>query len=209
MQYAWTIQATTVEEVNCDERRVCLVSCLWESERFISILNLQKICYKCSISIHVWNIAFTLEGYCRTMGLKICCTGCTCLCLQKACFITSCQQLLNEWNFQYDGWRHIDHELFSVSTGIKISTLLKIWTCWMQNRKFYLVVSSLKITLIRNSYGVLTLTKLSCLIVWPKIVNRNYLAGEKVSRSLEVLGSRTRIPKGLKKKRKIPVGRGG
>jgi len=53
------------------------------------------------------------------------------------------------------------------------------------------------------------LTNLSCWIVWPKIVNRIILQGEKVqvSRSLEVLGSQTGIPKGLKKK--IPEERRG
>ena len=39
------------------------------------------------------------------------------------------------------------------------------------------------------------------MVVWPKIVNRIILQAEKVqiSRSLEVLFSRTGIPKGLKK----------
>ena len=59
----------------------------------------------------------------------------------------------------------------------------------------------LKITLRRSIYGVLTLTNLSCMVVGPKIVNRIILQEKKVqvSRSLEVLGSRTGIPKGLKK----------
>ena len=65
-------------------------------------------------------------------------------------------------------------------------------------------------TIRRSSYGVLTLTNLSCMVVWPKIVNRIILQGEKVqvSRLLEVLGSRTGIPKGLKKNGKFRRGRG-
>ena len=64
------------------------------------------------------------------------------------------------------------------------------------------MVSSLKIMLRRNSYGVLTLTNLSCLIVWLKIVNRILLQREKVqvSRSLEVLGRQT----GMGESRKYP-----
>ena len=49
------------------------------------------------------------------------------------------------------------------------------------------------------------------MVVWPKIVNRIILEGEKVQVSclLEVLGSRTGIPKGLKKKNgKFRRGRG-
>ena len=58
----------------------------------------------------------------------------------------------------------------------------------------------LKITLRRSIYGVLMLTNLSCMVVGLKM-NRIILQEEKVqvSCSLEVLGSLTGIPKGLKK----------
>ena len=57
---------------------------------------------------------------------------------------------------------------------------------------------------------MLTLTSLSCMVVWPKMVNRIILQEEKVqvSRLLEVLGSQTGIPKVLKKNGKFRRGGG-
>ena len=55
----------------------------------------------------------------------------------------------------------------------------------------------------RSICSVLTLTNLSCMVVRPKIGNKMILQEEKVqvSRLLEVFGSQTGIPKGLKKKK--------
>ena len=66
-------------------------------------------------------------------------------------------------------------------------------------------------TLRRNSYCVQTLTNLSCFAHLTENCKHDYFAGGKVQVfcSLQVLGSRTGIPKGLKQKWKIPEGRGG
>ena len=78
-----------------------------------------------------------------------------------------------------DSWQwHLIICDISASSGIDM--IYSSESVKLMNGKNYLVVSRFKITLRRNSYGVLTLTDLSCLIVLPKIVNRIVLQGEKV-----------------------------
>ena len=72
------------------------------------------------------------------------------------------------------------------------------------------MVNSLKITLRRNSYDVIALTNLSCLIVWPKIVNRIILQWGK-SASFPLIRSFRQLNRNSKgsKKRKVPELRRG
>ena len=73
------------------------------------------------------------------------------------------------------------------------------------------MVNSLKITLRRNSYDVIALTNLSCLIVWPKIVNRIILQWGK-SASFPLIRSfrqLNRNSKGSKKKKENSGGEEG
>ena len=65
------------------------------------------------------------------------------------------------------------------------------------------MVSNFKVTLRRKSYSHF-LISIENLFARQKIVGRIFLEGEKhVSHSLEVLGSQTGIPEGLKKKSEI------